>query len=388
MKNKNLFYKILLIVFIWRIGLLLLGGFADVFLDYLPSFPYYDSLLANYNLPRWLYSWANFDGVHYLTIVQKGYIGTGLIQAFFPLYPGVVKFLSYFVPNQVIAGFLVSHISLGLLLWGWYSLLRLQFASWGNKKILASIFGLLLFPTSFYLGAMYTESIFLALVIWFFVFLKQKRWWLAAVLVCLAAVTKVVGIILVISLGWSYIANYKKKIISNKKYLVQLLGMLMISSIGLLGFMLFLYGEFKDPLYFLHVQSEFGAGRQESLVMLPQVVWRYIKILITARPFDLKYFSYVQDLVLSAISGLLIFYGWRKKIDKNILVFSILALLLPTLTGTLSSMPRYILAAPGVLLALSYWINSSDKRLYFSLAVSTILLILNTLLFIQGYWVA
>ena len=110
MKNKNLFYKILLIVFIWRIGLLLLGGFADVHLDYLPSFPYYDSLLANYNLPRWLYSWANFDGVHYLTIVQKGYIGTGLIQAFFPLYPGVVKFLSYFVPNQVIAGFLVSSV--------------------------------------------------------------------------------------------------------------------------------------------------------------------------------------------------------------------------------------------------------------------------------------
>jgi hypothetical protein len=388
MKNKQLFYKVLLTVLLWRIGLFIIGGLADTVLSYMPSFPYYDSLLVSFNLPRWLYSWANFDGVHYLTIVQKGYIGTGLIQAFFPVYPGIVKLLSYIIPNQVIAGLLVSHLSLGLLLWGFLKLIRMEFPKWSNKQLLASLFVLMLFPTSFYFGAMYTESLFLAIVIWFFVFLKQEKWWLAAILASLAGATKVVGILLAISLAGVYIQANHKQIWQNKKRLFKLLGLMVVSSLGLLAYMMFLFGEFKDPLYFLHVQSEFGAGRQESLVLLPQVIWRYIKILFTARPFDFKYFSYVQDLGMSIVSGLLLIYGWRKKIDKHLLIFSILALLLPTLTGTLSSMPRYILSAPGVLLALSYWVNSHDKRLYFSLAVSTILLILNTLLFIQGYWVA
>ncbi len=84
------FIFLVLFFIIWRFGLFILGGTADYFLRYNPSFPFYDNVLVLQNVPRWLYSWANFDGVYYVIIAEKGYVGTGLVQAFFPLLPYVL----------------------------------------------------------------------------------------------------------------------------------------------------------------------------------------------------------------------------------------------------------------------------------------------------------
>ncbi|PIR61011.1 MAG: hypothetical protein COU68_01660, partial [Candidatus Pacebacteria bacterium CG10_big_fil_rev_8_21_14_0_10_45_6] len=81
--DKSLLKKILVLVLVWRIGLFVVSLIAPAFISYEPSFPYAYDLLAKLGLPQWLYSWANFDGVHYLTIMRMGYVGTGLIQAFF-----------------------------------------------------------------------------------------------------------------------------------------------------------------------------------------------------------------------------------------------------------------------------------------------------------------
>ncbi len=152
--------------------------------------------------------------------------------------------------------------------------------------------------------------------------------------------------------------------------------------------MYYLYREFSDPLYFFHVQSEFGGGiRQETVILYPQVVWRYIKILLTARPFDLKYFSYVQEFVTGTIGLILLLYSVTKT-RLSYIIFSLLAFLLPTLTGTFSSMPRYILVCFPIFILLSIWSEKSKIFRYTWFTISGILLLLNTVLFIQGYWVA
>ena len=76
--------KIFLIFFLWRIGLLLIGFFAQSLLPFKSSFPYADTILVLTGLPSWLWSWGNFDGVHYLTLAMSGYDGFGT-QVFFPL---------------------------------------------------------------------------------------------------------------------------------------------------------------------------------------------------------------------------------------------------------------------------------------------------------------
>ncbi|MCE7898017.1 hypothetical protein DYH11_02270, partial [Candidatus Microgenomates bacterium CPR3] len=59
-----------------------------------PTFPYYYSLLT-YVKDAAYALWGYFDGVHYLRLVENGYVDTGT-QAFFPLYPMLVRAFSSF----------------------------------------------------------------------------------------------------------------------------------------------------------------------------------------------------------------------------------------------------------------------------------------------------
>lgn len=392
------FLKITGIFLIWRLFLFLIGAVADSFLIYDPSFPYADSILISSDLPRWLYSWAGFDGVHYLTILKEGYLTTGLIQAFFPLYPLTGRLLTLITDNALISNLLLSNISFIGLLYFWYKFVLSEY----SKKIAKySTLALLLFPTSLFFGATYTESLFLLFVIATFWFVNKKNYWLVALFIFLASATRVTGILLLpavifeilfSNIKWGDSFNKIKKdltqkIKSWKKYIKPIL-IVSLGAFGLFAYMAYLCKEFGDGLYFFHVQSEFGGGvRQETLISYPQVLYRYIKILLTARPFDLKYFSYAQDLVASTLGLGVIIYS-LKKVKLSYVIFSLLAFIVPTLTGTFSSMPRYILVCFPLFILLGDWSSKSKLFRIIWFSISSLLLIVNTVLFIQGYWVA
>jgi len=128
-------------------------------LPYKPSFPYSESILAPLG-PRLISAWANFDGVHYLTIISKGYFGTGSIQAFFPLYPYLVRLISSVGINPLIVGLVISTVSFWMAIVVLYKLVKLDYK---EKVAMRSIVLLLFFPTAFFFTAFYTES-------WFFFF--------------------------------------------------------------------------------------------------------------------------------------------------------------------------------------------------------------------------
>ncbi|MFZ5437850.1 MAG: hypothetical protein ACOZAK_02255 [Patescibacteria group bacterium] len=382
--------KLFWLVLSWRLALLLLALVADHFLVYAPSFPYSKEILAKLTTGRWLYSWANFDGVHYLTIASKGYLETALIQAFFPVFPLMLSLLKaifgqYFFIMALLSQFLLTWLLSGLF----FYLLKVVLQKSSSISWWAVII-LLIFPTSFFLGALYNESLFLIVVLASFIFAHHKQWWWAGIMGALASATRVVGIALwpALIVEWWLsknkpltMENITKEIKAGWGELVQL----SISVLGLAGYMLYLHNTFADPLYFFHVQSEFGAGREEGLILLPQVIWRYLKILTTT-PLDWKYFAYAQEFFFSiGFFGLLIWF-W-KRVKASYLIFALLVLIVPTLTGTFSSMPRYVLAAFPFYYLLADWLNNQPTR-FLVLALSGLLLIINTLLFIQGYWVA
>ncbi len=380
----------------WRALLFLVGALADTWLTYAPSFPYADYVLVHYDLPRWLYSWANFDGVHYLTIAEKGYIGTGLIQAFFPLYPYVILHALFLLVgghlNTLLTGLIVSNsFSLALLLL-WFSFVKKH---WSAGVAWGSTISLLLFPTSFFLGALYTESVFLFLVVLAFWAAEQKKWWLAGVVTALASATRIVGIFLVPALVVELLWHHRQK---GSKSWTQILmeqknslAWVLLGSSGLILYMLYLWYNFHDPLYFLHVQQEFGGGRQETLVLYPQVVWRYIKIFVSfflsKQPFTWAYFAYAQEFVVGTIGFLALLCSFRW-VKPSYVLFALGAFLLPTLTGTFSSVPRYFLVCVPIYLLMGEFIHKHRKLGILLLLLSGLLLLINTVLFIQGYWVA
>lgn len=128
---------------------LIIARIASMFIPYLGFFPYKE-IFSDYKLPSFISSFANFDGAQYLIIIREGY--NNLTQAYFPLYPLFVKFLSpLFSNNHLLTGLLLSNLSFLIAL-----KLFKQFNNINNLTILF----LLLFPTSFFFGALYTEGLF------------------------------------------------------------------------------------------------------------------------------------------------------------------------------------------------------------------------------------
>ncbi|MDP3998627.1 MAG: hypothetical protein Q8P89_03360, partial [bacterium] len=314
--------------------------------------------------------WANFDGVHYLSIAQNGYMR--FQEAFFPLYPLLTGFLarSIFLGNYLWAGLFISHISFIIAIFIFYKLLSLDFS---QKQTRLAIFGLLLFPTSLFFGSVYTESLFLVLILASFYMARREKWFWAGVLGGLASATKLVGIFLLPALFWEW---YQDKIKNQRSKINPLNNPLWLSLIpvGLISYMVYLNNFVGDPLAFMHAQPAFGAQRTGGeIIFLPQVLWRYFKIFSTV-PFTYYDFwiAFLEFFVFSVVVLTLIWF-WKKEARRSYLIFSFLALIGPTLTGTFSSIPRYA----GVLFPIFIFYGLiKNKRLVTFLYAGSFLLLL------------
>lgn len=371
--------QIIIWLSVWRVAITLAALAGVQFLPFKPSFPYRDVLLEPYGNPL-LYSWANFDGVHYLHIAQSGYFAD-FTQAFFPIYPFLIKYFGYIIPSHLLVGLLISHLSLALSLWFLYRLLRLDYSDLIAKRTLAI---LLAFPTSFFFGSLYTESLFLLLMVASLYLVRQKfNSGLAGAVGMVASATRVIGATFTPMLLIEYWQTYQPK--TKKDWLKAL--PLLISGLGLLLYMYYLWQTKSDPLYFLSAQPAFGASRSaDKLILLYQVIYRYLRMLFLTDTSSYIYYNVNLEFWISMLFlGLLSWATWKRSVRWSYLSFGWIAYILPTLTGTFSSMPRYVLLIlPGfILLAML------PKTLYRVVwLIFAGLLLINTALFIQGYWIA
>src|SRR3989344_63497 len=174
-------FKIIAFIFLlFSTGNLATAILAKYIIPYLGFFPYKE-IAQQFNLPSFLTSFANFDGAHYLLIAKNGY--TTYQQAFFPLYPLLIRWLSpIFSNNLLLTGLIISNFSflLGLIIFSKYlkvilgrsetttpeSLLdsgrpRSSLARMTQRSLVIwLIIFLLTFPTSFFFGSIYTEGLF------------------------------------------------------------------------------------------------------------------------------------------------------------------------------------------------------------------------------------
>ncbi len=371
---------ILVYFLLWRIFDFLIIFFSQRIIPYLGFFPYKDQL-PGFNLPNWISALANFDGLHYISIARDGY--AQYEQAFFPLYPLLIKFLTpLFFNNQLLTGLIISNVSflLGLII----------FYKYLNKGVInhtpTTIFLLLAFPTSFFFGAVYTEGLFFLLLISTLYFLKKERYLLVAIFAFLASITRLIGVFLIIPIVFHFFSKNKR---SNIYHLVSIIS----PFLGLAIYCFYLWKTTGDPFFFLTSQPIFGANRSSHLIFLLQVYWRYLKIFFTAN-WDFRYFVSILEfsffsfvliiLILDLIKNCKLKIKNWERIALNI--FSFVNLILPTLTGTFSSIPRY------VLFSLSFFIYLAQiKNVFIKYLVIGIFLIFHILLlgyFSQGYFIS
>ncbi len=357
-------------------------------------FPY-NRELFDFGLPHVTSAFANFDGIHYLLIAHRGNYAQWE-QAFFPFYPMLIKVVTFFSHNELISGLLIANLAFaaGLIL----SMKLFKKHPLANQYWWLTF--LLVFPTSFFFGAVYTEGLFFLLLILTLYFLKKEKYWLVGLCAIFASLTRLIGVFLIIPIAFHLFDQYQKSKIAYKQYLLNIKNFLLLSPIlGLSIYCFYLLKTTGDPLFFLTSQPVFGANRSTHLIFLPQVVWRYMKIFITAAHNFQFYVSIFEFLIFFLIFAVLIL-DLLKNFDLNknskikiknfdrlgLNLFSFANLILPTLTGTFSSIPRYVLFSLSFFLFLAEIRNKRLKIIIAILFFVVHILILG--LFGQGYFIS
>jgi Gpi18-like mannosyltransferase len=369
--------------------LLFLSLFINRLVPYGGHFPYRDVLLE-YHLPAFLTNLANFDGVHYLLIGRGNYMQYE--QAFFPLYPLLIKILGpLFFKNYLLAGLFISNLSFFLSLIYLSKLLKIIYPQQSSLRFSFLLF-LVFYPTSFFFQALYTESLFLLLFVSSLYYLKKKNYWLAGTLAGFSSATRLVGVFLFIPFFFNLFSERKKS--SHPSYLLSLISNLpfFISPfLGLFSYMVYLYLTTQDPLFFFNSQPAFGANRSTSIISLPQVYYRYFKIITTAS-WNTTYFISLTELLIFTFCLTICLWEFIRNYQKknyflfSLALFSLINLLLPTLTGTFSSLPRYSLFSFSVFFHLSA-LKQPSLRFFWLLFFGLLQIILYSL-FSQGYFVS
>ena len=141
--------------------------------------------------------WARWDSDFFLRIAQNGYDGAS--AAFHPLYPALVAVLGRVLfGHYLLAGLIVS---LACCLGSFLLLYRLAEERLGPEGAERSVLYLAVFPMSLFLQAVYSESLFLLLVLAAFAVAERNRFASAGVLAGLAILTRAAGIALLPALA-------------------------------------------------------------------------------------------------------------------------------------------------------------------------------------------
>ncbi len=336
--------------------------------------------------------WAHWDGAWYSEIAVEGYGKMAPAStAFFPLYPVLVR--SGIGDEPVLWGVLIALLATLLAL---FFLYRIGEDLYGRCVARAATLALAFFPTAFFLNAVYTEALFLALSAGAFWATRARRsLLLAGLLGSLAAATRSLGGIVLIPLLFEWLR-------SRREFgLMGLAGMALIPA-GLLGYAAFLWGRFGDPLLFARQQGEYWGRELESPFTTLADAWRAagdgVKYLMdpdtlflgtSASPAleasnTLNFAFLILFLALLAV-GLVV-------LPPGLSLYTFALVLLPVLTPApsfpLMSLPRFLLGAFPVFLVLGYLLSRSRTVLILWLFFSAGSGVALTALFTTWRWVA
>lgn len=279
--------------------------------------------------------WQRFDTNWYLKIAQSGYSESDGSTVFFPLYPAFLKFFGFLLGDNLLAGLLVSNAAiLGALV----LLYKLAVEYFDEKVVRRSMVYLLLFPTSFFFFAGYTESIFLLMALAAMLAAQRKRWAWAAVFGSLVALTRLQGVLMIIPLFYMWWQQAGKRVWTQ----AMLLGFIPLSSLGFLFYTrLSLMGSY---------QNAWGT----SLVEPWMNIWANIARLISGRGSLID----LLNLLVTLLFGILCVVAWRK-IPRAWFLYSAVMLLVPLFnmnsTEPLVSMSRHVLLLFPLFCLLGKW---------------------------------
>src|SRR5215211_5924221 len=344
--------------------------------------------------PGYLNQWTHWDGDLYLKIATEGYdLGAPESTAFFPLYPMLVRAGISLGGRPALWGVLISLVATVFALYFLYRIAeKLQNKEVARTATLAFAF----FPTAFFLNAVYTEAIFVAFAAGsYWAAYVRRNLLLAGLLGALAAATRNTGVLLLIPLVYLWLHN-------RSEFGWRGVWKIALVPAGLLGYMLFLWYRFGDPLVFADAQAIYwGRELTNPLVTLAKALvsaaYGLKSVLDPATLFlstDVSpagEASNTFNLAFLVLFLILMGIGFMI-LPAGLSAYSFVVVLLPVLTASafypLMSLPRFVLGAFPLFFVLGYLLSRSRPALYLWLLISSGMGVALTSMFVTWRWVA
>jgi hypothetical protein len=150
---------------------------------------------------RWFINpWFQWDTLSYMEISILGYNDHSSSIAYMPLYPMLIRLTAPLLGNNhLAAALLISSLAFIAVLILLYELVA---DIYDSKLAVRTVLAFLVFPTTFFMLAGYTEALFLALVLGSWLAARRGRWGWAALLAGFATLTRLQGIVMTPILLW------------------------------------------------------------------------------------------------------------------------------------------------------------------------------------------
>ena len=367
----------------WRVIVFLLAIPAIFFLPLNSGFT---SLSTNNFLGDLFQTWANFNGNDFFIMAARGNIIPGklnLLYSFFPVYPWLINALNLVIHNYLASGLIISNLSFLIALYFLYRLFRIDY-----KKSISrlAIFLILIFPTAFFLGSVYAESTLLLFSVLTFYSARKHNFLLAGAFATFATLTSIFGIFLWPALAVEFYLAYGKKI--DKTFFLGLLS-LSISVIPLISYLHSRFVRTGASFFTVVVQSITGPSQvTDKIILLHQAFYRYLKMIVMMNHLDPLFVTILLEFLVGLGFLVLLIFS-IKKIRPSYWIFCLPIYFLPTLTGTFSGLPRFVLVLFPLFGFLAAFLDRCHPYLrYLYFAISIIFSIFAIALFTRGYFIA
>lgn len=328
--------------------------------------------LVAYSTQVWLDIWGSWDTGWYLGIARHGYspeISTGLLTtgqanfAFFPLYPMLVRLIGFFTGAHFEVGLILSNVFflVGAVLF--YRLAKLDIDATAAERAVLLLF---LAPAGFIFSGMFTESLFFMLLVAVWYCARRGKWALAGIAGFLLALTRPIGVLILIPLVYEYLKEREFQIRSIK-WSLGYLGLIPLGTILFLGYVGWLTGDVWSYGTIQHV----GWKHEwvNPFATLVQGVWTD------------DGFRFVSGIV-TGVFFLVLLFGFRS-IRFSYWLTGLLLILVPLSSGVvaINSMLRYLLPVFPIYLFAS-------TRIYHPWLQQTLIVILALFQgFAMAFWV-
>ncbi len=387
-----------LLVWAAAIAAVLLFGLSDRAADFDPAGvttpygPTGDVLAAP--LGRW-------DSVWFMAIASDGY-GGGAREAFFPLYPLVLKIAGAPFGSTLVGGALASTALLGVALVLLHRLVALD-----HERAVArnAVLVTALFPMSFFFSAVYSEALFLALSIAAVYAARRERWAWAGALGLLAATTRSAGVLLLVPLAMIYLWDAGRPSLRAMRPLRADALWLLLVPLGLAAYCGFLALGGNDPLAPFRAQEVWFrsfagpfVGAWEGLVAAVQGARQLLSgarepVYFTPAggdPFVVA--RHNIELLVWLVLALVAVAGVLRRLPAAYGAYVVAALALPlshpVAPQPLMSLPRFVAVLFPLAIWLALWMTGRAARERLVLGAFAVGLAVYSGIFATWHWVA